>query len=132
MSYWIRSLALIGLAALLAGSSMAANQVLRGRLRQEPGKPPVIQTADQKTYTFAGDEFTRAQMADPKLNGREMELEGRFASPGQFEAIRIFTLKDGKRHKVTYWCDVCSIRTHMPGRCMCCQAETELQELLVP
>lgn len=125
-------LALVVVALLLGGPSLAAEQTLRGRLRQEPGKTPVIQTADGKSYTVSGDEFTRAQMADPKLNGREVELEGRFTGPGQIEASKIFTVKDGKRFKVTYWCDVCSIRTHMPGRCMCCQAQTELQELPVP
>ena len=109
----------------------ATEEVLRGRLRQDAGKPPVIETAGGKTYTVAGDEFTRAQMADPLLKGRELELEGRFAGPGHFEAARIFTVKEGKRFKVTYWCDICSIRTHMPGRCMCCQAPTELQELPV-
>jgi hypothetical protein len=107
-------------------------QVIRGHLRQPAGKPPVIETSDGKQYTVSGDQFTRAQMADPKLKDREMELEGRIASPGHFEATKIFTLKDGKRHKATYWCDICSIRTHMPGRCMCCQADTELQEIPAP
>ena len=120
------------LAGALAAASLPENQVLRGRIRQEPGKPAVVQTADQKSYTVSGDKFTEAQMADPKLNGREIELEGHFAAPGQFSAAKIFTIKEGKRYKVTYWCDICSIRTHMPGQCMCCQGETELQELPVP
>ncbi len=121
-------LALAGVALLVASDPV----VLRGRLKQQPGKEPVIETPDGKAYTVSGDEFTRGQMRDPKLNGRQMELEGRFASPGHLEAAHIFTVKDGKRHKATYWCDICSIRTHMPGRCMCCQADTELQELPVP
>src|SRR3989442_80156 len=119
---WFVSLGIFGALAL---GAVASEQVLRGRLRQDPGKPPVIRTADQKTSTVSGDEFTKAQMADSKLKGREIELEGRFAGPGHFEASKIFTVKDGKRYKVTYWCDICSIRTHMPGRCMCCQGETE-------
>lgn len=127
----MRHLLSLFLLTALAVASPVADQLLRGRLRQERGKPPVIQTADTKTYTVSGDEFTEAQMADPKLNGREMELEGRFTGPGQFEATQVFTIKNGKRYKVTYWCDICSIRTHMPGRCMCCQAETELQEIPV-
>lgn len=107
-------------------------QVLHGHLRQPAGKEPVIETADHKSYTVSGDEFTKAQMADLKLNGREMELDGRFTSPNHFEASRIYTVKNGKRYDVTYWCDVCSIRTHMPGRCMCCQGPTELQEIPIP
>lgn len=119
------------LALLLASAALAGDEILRGRIRQEMGKPPVIQIAGGKSYTVGGDEFTRGQMADPLLNGREIELEGRFAG-AHFDAARIFTLKNGKRFKATYWCDICSIRTHMPGLCMCCQAPTELQELPVP
>ena len=122
------------MAMLLVGAGWAADPAptLRGHLRQPVGEPPVIETAGGKTYTVAGDQFTTAQMADPKLKDREIELEGRLAGPGRFEAARIFTVKEGKRYKATYWCDVCAIRTHMPGRCMCCQADTELQEIPVP
>jgi hypothetical protein len=124
--------AILFLPTLVAATGPGMSQVLRGRLHQEPGKPPVIQTADQKRYTVSGDEFTRAQMADSRLNGREMELDGHFTGPDSFEAARLFTVKNGKRYEITYWCDVCSIRTHMPGRCMCCQGPTELQELPAP
>ena len=120
------------LALVAAALASDQSQVLRGRLRQPAGQPPIIETADGKKYTVAGDQFTIGQMADPKLKDREMELEGRFASPGHFQATKIFTIKDGKRYKATYWCDICSIRTHLPGRCMCCQGDTELQELPVP
>jgi len=131
------SLLRVATAFALAAGLPAADSVLRGRLRQEPGKPPVIETSGRETsgrksYTVSGDEFTRAQMADPKLNGREMQLEGRFTGSGEFEALRIFTIQNGKRFRATYWCDVCAIRTHMPGRCMCCQADTTLEELPVP
>ena len=129
MTRWLVALAL---AAALNGASVSGDQVLRGKLRQETDKAPVIQTPDVKSYTVSGDDFTKAQMADSKLNGREMELEGRFTGPGHFEATKLYTVKDGKRYVITYWCDICSIRTHMPGRCMCCQVPTELQELPVP
>ena len=128
----MRLLGILVMATLLAGHAPAVEQVLRGRLHQDPGKPPVIQTGDQKEYTVSGDEFTRKQMADSRLNGREIELEGRFTGSRQFEATHIFTVRDGKRFEVTYWCEICHIRTHMPGRCMCCQGETELQEQPVP
>ena len=130
----MRLVLFLALAAVTAGALPAADrmQVLRGHLRQAPGKEPVIEAADHKSYKVSGDEFTKAQMADSKLNGREMELDGRFTGADQFEASRIYTVKNGKRYDVTYWCDVCSIRTHMPGRCMCCQGPTELQEIPVP
>ena len=34
--------------------------------------------------------------------------------------------KDGHVKVITYWCDVCSIRTYTPGPCWCCQKETLL------
>jgi len=124
--------ATVALLFALNGDVQAQNERLRGRLRQEPGRPPVLETAGQKRYSIFGDEFTLGQASDPKLNGREIDLEGRFAGPDRFEATGLYTLKGGKRFQVTYWCEVCSIRTHMPGRCMCCQADTELQELPAP
>ncbi len=128
-----RAAVLLALAAAALAATSDQAPVLRGHLRQPGGgKPPVIETAEGKTYTVSGDAFTVAQMADPKLKDRELELEGSFDAPGHFAATKLFTLKNGKRYKVTYWCDICSIRTHMPGRCMCCQGETELQELPVP
>ncbi|MBI3665393.1 MAG: hypothetical protein HY236_04085 [Acidobacteria bacterium] len=114
----MRVLRLLGMVVVVAGALQAGDDVLRGRLKQEPGRPPVIQAADQKTYTVSGDEFTKAQMADPRLNGREMEMGGRFAGPGQFEAASLFTIRDGKRYEVTYWCEICHIRAHKPGRCV--------------
>jgi predicted RNA-binding protein with PUA domain len=34
--------------------------------------------------------------------------------------------RDGRLKMVTYWCDICSIRTYIPGPCMCCQKYTDL------
>ena len=106
--------------------------VVRGRIQQDEGKPPVVVADDHKTYLVSGDEFLEAQMKDSHLNGRAVELRGHENGPGKFAATHMYTVKDGKRYDVTYWCDVCSIRTHMPGRCMCCQGPTELQEIPVP
>jgi hypothetical protein len=38
----------------------------------------------------------------------------------------MFVHQGGKRLFVTYWCDVCSIRTYTPGLCLCCRKETDL------
>ena len=43
----------------------------------------------------------------------------------------LFTYKDGRRLMVTYWCDVCAIRTYTPGICWCCREETAL-DLIEP
>ena len=126
---------LLILAAVAAAATTTSNEaevVVHGKIQQEEGKPPVVVTDDHKTYQVSGDEFLEAQMKDSRLNGRAVELRGHENGPGKFAATHLYTVKDGKRYDVTYWCDVCSIRTHMPGRCMCCQGPTELQEILVP
>ena len=74
----------------------------------------------------------RGSFGDPRLAGREWEFEGSFAADNRFEIRKLFTIKQGRRHRVTYYCEICHIYTHEPGRCMCCQEETELQEIPEP
>ncbi len=68
-------------------------------------------------------------MRDPQLAGRTWEALGREAADGRFEVDRAFTIKNGRRHRVTYYCEICHITTYEPGRCMCCQENTELREI---
>jgi hypothetical protein len=65
-----------------------------------------------------------------------MEANGHFSGPAQFivdpiHTKALFVYHDGKRHTISYWCKVCSIRTYSPGPCMCCQEYTalDLQEV---
>jgi len=53
------------------------------------------------------------------------------AQVGHFEVDPIhtramFVHKDGKRLTISYWCEVCYIRTYTPGTCVCCQKYTDL------
>ena len=115
-------------------------ETIRGRLEAETGQPPpeskplvlisaLPKEANPKKITLLGDEFSEGQLRDPRLAGREWVFEGKFAADGSFTIYKLFTLKEGKRHRVTYYCEVCHIYTHEPGRCMCCQDETELREI---
>ena len=116
----------------------AETVVLRGRLQAGPVRVPPQQEAplillgSGKKIVLFGDMFSEAQLRDPRLAGREWELEGFFASDGRFEIRKLFTIKDGRRNRVTYYCEICHIHTHEPGRCMCCQEETELREIPEP
>jgi hypothetical protein len=51
---------------------------------------------------------------DKRLAGFDLEAKGRFTGPVH---------KDGHVKVITYWCDVCSIRTYTPGPCRCGQKE---------
>ena len=112
--------------ALSAGSAS-----VRGRLLvPEEGQAIQLLTDSGRTLELAIDELLDHTMRDPQLARRVWELRGREAEVGKFEVDRAFTIKDGKRYRVTYYCEICHITTYEPGRCMCCQDDTELREIL--
>ncbi len=103
---------------------------LRGKLIQRAGEAPVLETEDHKLVALKGDEPTQAILKDPRLAGLDFEIKGKFAA-GVFEIEPIenralLVHKGDKLFRVTYYCDVCSIRTYSPGPCPCCQEETRL------
>ena len=115
----------------LAATGPAAKESVKGKLVQRTDKPCVIKTEDGQEITLSGDEDTQKVLHDPRLDGVTLEAVGHFTSPRQFAVEPIFeknmfVLKDGKRLRVTYWCDICSIRTYAPGVCVCCQKWTDL------
>jgi len=131
---WVCLSALLPL--MQAASGGPELQTLQGRVKLDSGeKPPaqdeplVFVTQQGREVAVYGDQGAEKQLRDPRLAERQWELEGRFAPGGRFEIVRLFTVKNGQRFRVTYYCDICHIRTHEPGRCMCCQEETELQEI---
>ena len=108
---------------------LKAESVLSGRLVQ--GGKTALLTLEGKTIGVAGDDPTDKILHDARLNGRVFEAKGRWSGAGAFtidpiETRSLVVLEGAKRSRVTYYCDVCSIRTYSPGPCMCCQAETRL------
>jgi hypothetical protein len=115
-------------AACYAGASAPTS--IRGKLIQQDGKP-ALEVGANKLISLDGDEPTRGVLKDKRLAGADLEAAGHFASPGLFVVDPIHTkalhvYHDGKRHTISYWCEVCSIRTYTPGICWCCQEETAL------
>ena len=125
---------LLGVGGLTADVT-ASDPVLRGRPEPTPSSPPPKHepfgfiTEDRSKHRVSGDEFSVGQLFDPRLAGRLWELEGTYNRDGVLRIHKLFTLKDGKRFRVAYFCVICNIYQHEPGRCMCCQDETELQEI---
>ena len=119
---------LAGLA--LAVACLASDGALRGRLAPPvAGEPLHLVAADGATVELALDESLERTMRDPQLAERLWEVRGRRLDDGRFSTDKIFTVKDGELYRVTYYCEICHITTHEPGRCMCCQDETYLREL---
>ncbi len=128
MRPWLPLLALLAVASLAAAAESVS---VRGKLVQQPGKPPAVETRDGKLIALDGDEPTRGVLNDKRLAGFDLEAKGHFTAPARFQVDPIhtramFVFKDGKARLITYWCDTCSIRTYTPGLCWCCQQETTL------
>ena len=80
---------------------------------------------------LTGDDATLGVLTDPRLDGMDFEVLGHFTDPTHFDVDKIhtrsmFVHQAGKRLMVSYWCDVCYIRTYTPGKCWCCQKDTDL------
>ena len=104
---------------------------LRGTLNQDAGKAPVLALSDGRRITLEGDDPTTAVLNDVRLKGADFEVIGHFVAADRFrvngmESPAMFVHKNGKRLMVTYWCNVCYIRTYSPGNCVCCQKYTDL------
>lgn len=126
-----RRFAVVG-TLLLAVSALASAEAIRGTL-VDPGDGGTLRLA----LTGGGavdldlelDEGLDLTMRDPQLAKRLWEVRGHYQDGGRFVVEKIFTVKDGELHRVTYYCEICHITTHEPGPCMCCQGDTDLREL---
>jgi hypothetical protein len=115
-------------AVLLAGDT--GGMPFRGKLVKGPEDRPALQTSDGKLLLLTGDADTVGVLNDKRLAGTDFEvigtLNGDTIAINPIHTAALFAYKDGKRLRVTYWCDVCAIRTYTPGLCWCCREETAL------
>ena len=119
---------LLSAVAAAAAEPASAQRSLRGVLRT--AGEPLLETGGSRVK-LTGDEATMLVLQDERLNGSEFEVVGNPLPDGRFDVNRIhtrslFAIQGGKRLMVTYWCDVCYIRTYSPGKCWCCQKNTDL------
>ena len=127
----IRELLILTLTVAACFADGSATTSIRGKLTQRDGKP-ALELSGHKLVPLDGDEPTRGVLNDKRLAGADLEATGHYSSPELFMVDPIHTKAlhvyhpDGKRHLISYWCDVCSIRTYTPGICWCCQQETAL------
>jgi len=121
---------------LLAGGLLKAQvpraqqplETVTGRLTHENHQPAL--KAGGKTWRLAAEnEELRLTLGDERLEGREIRLHGRRKADGTFQAERLFVVRDGKLFKLIYYCYTCSIASHKPGICDCCQKDTVPREV---
>jgi hypothetical protein len=103
---------------------------IRGTLIRTSDGRPAVTTAEGKTVLLDGDDGTLSVVNDERLRGMDFEALGHFTAPtfviDPIYKRAMFVHKDGKRLFITYWCNVCYIRTYVPGNCRCCQKYTDL------
>lgn len=125
-----RRFAVVG-ALMLAVAALASAEAIRGTLvAPVAGEELQLALSGGGTVELELDEGLDLTMRDPQLAKRLWELRGHHQDGGRFAVEKIFTVKDGELHRVTYYCEICHITTHEPGPCMCCQGDTDLRELL--
>jgi len=126
-----RLVLLLGIGIGCFAENAVSQDTLRGKLVQQSAQGPALETADRGRVALAGDKETMLVLNDTRLAGADMQVKGKLIGPGRFQVDAIHTRavhvhKNGKALTVTYWCDVCAIRTYTPGKCLCCQEETAL------
>jgi hypothetical protein len=119
------------LASLLARAASVPGLSIRGKLTRSPDQKAALEVSPNKLVLLEGDQATAGVLNDQRLWGTDFEAVGHLNSPDHFEIDPIhtrsmFVHKEGKRLMITYWCDVCYIRTYTPGTCVCCQKYTDL------
>lgn len=93
---------------------------------------PGFRTEQGEYYTLLRTKLSEALFRDPRLKKRDLLLKGRvFDQTRILDVTLIRSLKDGKLHDLYYWCDICTIKSVVPGPCMCCQEDVVLKERAV-
>lgn len=120
----VRRRVFLSLAPALA--AQPTRTAVRGILQREPKH--ALKTPDGKLVTLQGESDALAVLTDPRVIGLDFEAEGAFDGPvfeiAPMHTSPLYIYKAGQRLLVTYWCDVCAIRTYSPGSCWCCQEDT--------
>ncbi len=118
-------------AVTLRAAATEGKTVLRGKLASGTNGTPVLRTSDGRSVPLHGDEETTLVLHDKRLIPYQFEVIGTLEPNQVFEInpihlAALWAYQNGSRKRVTYWCDICAIRTYSPGLCSCCRNETQL------
>lgn len=123
-----RRQAVLLLIPLGAAAATGSSRRVRGRLSAAADGGVVLRTAEGREWRLEGDPETMAVLRDDRVEPEMFEAVGVEAGAAfRIDPIfrkAMFVVRDGKSLVITYWCEVCAIRTYSPGKCQCCQDET--------
>jgi len=87
--------------------------------------------SDTDTFYFLPDDHKAQIFRDSRVREREIEVAGWRRDANHLEIIRVYSVKEGKRFEIQYFCSVCNIKAFVGGVCWCCQDEFEFREVPV-
>jgi hypothetical protein len=114
-----------------AADTQGSQQTLEGKLLFIQGTGPVVETPAKRVPLAGRYEYIFRTLEDKRLRNDEVRLKGEFQTDGNFRVDNIFTIHNGEVYRVRYYCETCNIVGLGPGKCVCCQQPTELQEVPV-
>jgi hypothetical protein len=86
-------------------------------------------TRDGHVHPIVKDARGRGFQLDARLRDRDFELFVRRHAGSPFiQVIRIYTFKEGRKHELDYWCDICAIAMYELKECECCQGPIRIRE----
>lgn len=104
--------------------------VIAGKLVALPDKTVALRTGDKEIRLTSKDEYLTAILADERLLGKQMQAAGNWEQKDRrLEAVQLSTLREGKLHRISYYCEICNIWASKPGPCVCCLQPVELREV---
>lgn len=87
-----------------------------------------FRTLQGRLYLFRPeDPFTR-MFTDPEVRRRQLEIKAWEQGEGELEIINLYSVRQGQRYELFYFCEVCNIKAFEPGPCYCCRDDFELRE----
>lgn len=87
-----------------------------------------LATLDGKRYFFMPEDVRAGIFRDPRIRERELVVRGRLRPRDQIEITKVWSVHNGQRFDIYYFCSVCNIKAHVGGLCWCCQQDFELRE----
>ncbi len=95
-------------------------------------KVVALEAQDGKLYPIVKDFRGRGFLLDSRLRNIDMELLVRqYEGSPMIQVVRVYTLKEGRKYELDYWCDICAIPMYELKACECCQGPTRIREQLV-
>lgn len=88
-----------------------------------------LETTDGRLIPLVKDFRGRGFHTDERLRDVPMELQLRIykQSPAA-QVVQVYTVHDGHKYELDYWCDICAIPMYELKACECCQGPTRLRE----